>query len=193
MLLTRYLTLRSMRTRYFRVLLSGFGIVLGVAGVLAISITNQAALDSITRLFADTSGRVSLSVAAAGSDSGFPDGIQSTAASVPGVASVLPLLRAQTVLAGEATDGEIGISFFGASAGGLLLHGIDPVTDPAARDYVIQEGQFLSSNANAYEIVLTESYAEDVEAAVGSASKSSPPMESSGCAWWGLWPEKDLA
>jgi putative ABC transport system permease protein len=167
MLLTRYLTLRSMRTRYFRVLLSGFGIVLGVAGVLAISITNQAALDSITRLFADTSGRVSLSIAAAGSDSGFPDGIQSTAASVPGVASVLPLLRAQTILAGEATDGEIGISFFGASAGGLLLHGIDPVTDPAARDYVMAEGQFLSSNGNAYEIVLTETYAEDVEAAVG--------------------------
>jgi putative ABC transport system permease protein len=166
-LLTRFLTLRSMRARYFRVLLSGFGIVLGVAGVLAISVTNQAALDSITRLFADTSGRVSLSIIPADNDSGFPEEAQSIAAAVPGVQSVLPLVMAQTVLAGDVPKGEIGVSFFGASSGGLLLHGIDPAADPSGRDYRLQAGRFLSSNSGEYEIVLVASYAVDQEAAVG--------------------------
>ena len=52
----RLLTLRSIRARWLRFLLSAFGIVLGVAAMLAISVTNQAALDSIVRLFANTSG-----------------------------------------------------------------------------------------------------------------------------------------
>jgi putative ABC transport system permease protein len=166
-LLTSYLTLRSMRARYFRVLLSGFGIVLGVAGVLAISITNQAALDSITRLFADTSGRVSLSITPADNEAGFPDNAQNIAAGVPGIQSVLPIVKAQTVLAGEVPAGEIGISFFGASAGGLLLHGIDPLIDPSARDYVLTAGRFLTPNSREYEIVLVAAYAADQEVVVG--------------------------
>jgi len=167
MMLTRLLTLRSMRTRYWRVLLSGFGIVLGVAGVLSISITNQAALDSITRLFANTSGRVSLSIIPAGAESGFPEDALSTAAAVPGVRRALPLVTAQTLLAGEEPVDEIGISFFGMSSGGFLLHGIDPAAEQLARDYVLEAGRFLSSDAAALEIVLTAAYAEDMEVSVG--------------------------
>ena len=47
MLLSRLLTLRSIRSRLPRFLLSAFGIILGVAGFLAIRVTNQAAMDSI--------------------------------------------------------------------------------------------------------------------------------------------------
>ena len=58
----RLLTLRSIRARWLRFLLSAFGIILGVAGLLAIRVTNQAAMDSIVSLFANTSGRVKLAV-----------------------------------------------------------------------------------------------------------------------------------
>ena len=56
MSIVRTLTLRSIKARPTRVLLSTFGIVLGVAAILGIGITNQTALDSVELLFEDTAG-----------------------------------------------------------------------------------------------------------------------------------------
>ena len=52
--------LRSFKTRPVRTMLSMFGIILGVASILAIGITNQTALNSVTPLFAETSGKANL-------------------------------------------------------------------------------------------------------------------------------------
>ena len=70
MRLFRLLTLRSMRSRSLRFLLSVFGIVLGVAGMLSIQATNQTALDSILNLFESTSGRAKLIVTSSDADQG---------------------------------------------------------------------------------------------------------------------------
>jgi putative ABC transport system permease protein len=166
-LLTRYLTLRSMRARPMRVLLSIFGIVLGVAGLLAISITNQAALDSITRLFEDTSGKIDLSITASGNQQGFREQALRTATTVNGIRIAVPLLKAQTLLADKVPPGQLGLSFFGTSAGGLALQGIDPQVEPLAREYTITAGRFLSSQTDAYEIVLVESFADENDLEVG--------------------------
>lgn len=73
MSLFNLLTLRSLRARPMRLLLSTFGIVLGVATILAINITNRTALEAVTRLFQDTSGKASLSVVAGDVyENGFP-------------------------------------------------------------------------------------------------------------------------
>ena len=69
MKLIRLLLLRSLKERPLRILLSMFGIILGVAGILSMGITNQAAMAAITRLFSDTSGKANLVIVNASSDS----------------------------------------------------------------------------------------------------------------------------
>ena len=66
--LIRLLRLRSFRARPLRALTSILGIILGVAGMLAIAITNQAALTALEQSFSDASGSARLSIIPAGSD-----------------------------------------------------------------------------------------------------------------------------
>lgn len=167
MRLTRYLTLKSMFSRPLRVIFSMIGIILGVAGLLAISTINDAALDSIERLFQNTSGKVNLSIIPSSNQQGFSEQTLRTVAGIPGVQSALPIIRAQTLLSTEIPPDQLGITFFGTSAGGLLLHGIDPISELQARDYNVSEGSFLSSDARNFEIVLVESYAKDKNLEVG--------------------------
>jgi len=122
MTLLRLLILRSLRSRPLRTLLSGFGIVLGVATILAISITNQTALESVTRLFKDTSGKANLVVSSADAEAGgFSENVLQRLRAVPGLAAAVPTVHVQTILAEEAGQAEIGLNFFGASAGGPIL------------------------------------------------------------------------
>lgn len=171
MLLARLLTARSIRSRPARLLLSTFGIVLGVAGILAIGITNQTALSAVTRLFADTSGKSNLAVVSTASeDKGFAEKILPRVAASPGIATVIPVLHIQTLLAEDATPEQIGLSLFGASTGGgLTLYGIDPEADQQARDYQVVAGRFLSDDLNADEVVLVDSYADEKDLKVGDS------------------------
>ena len=168
--LTRLLTLRSIRLRFLRFALSGFGIVLGVAAMLAINVTNQSALNSIVELFQDTSGKAKLSIASASSDSsqGFSEALLRTAGNVSGVAAAAPLVRAQTALADKTTPNQLGIGIFGASqGGGMQVYGIDPTLDPLVHAYKIVEGRFIGPDLAVREIVLVKEYAEDKEVRVG--------------------------
>lgn len=168
MSLFNLLTLRSLRARPTRVLLSTFGIVLGVATILAISITNRTALESVTRIFQDTSGKASLTIIAADSDeNGFKDRALARLEGVPGISAVAPSLQANTVLADESGSSEFGLDFFGVSTGGLILNGIDPVQDRKVRDYIITQGNFLSDVPDASEAVLVETFAEENDLEVG--------------------------
>ncbi len=167
MRLYRLLAVRSLKLRPLRVLLSAFGIVLGVAGMLAISITNQTALESITRLFENTSGRADLSVIPANSGDGLPEQVLRNTSAYPGVSLAAPVTQAQTVLGDKLAEEEIGLSFFGTSSGGLLLYGIDPSADPQLRDYRLTAGSFLSDGLTGREVVLVENFAQDEEIEVG--------------------------
>jgi hypothetical protein len=120
----RYLTLRSIRARWLRFILSAFGIVLGVAGMLAIGVTNKAALNSIVRLFSNTSGNAKLTVTSSSqSTSGFPEKSLRTIRNAPGVGVASPLIRITTVAADDASPEQIAL--------GPLWHGILRRTDPA--------------------------------------------------------------
>lgn len=165
----RYLTLRSIRARWLRFLLSAFGIVLGVAGMLAIGVTNQAALDSIVRLFSNTSGNVKLSVTTASqSTSGFPEQTLRTIRNIPSIKIASPILRINTVAADDASPEQIALGLFGTDAGsGLTLHGVDPLMEPSLREYKLVQGSFLQDLNAKREVVLVETYAEDKEIEVG--------------------------
>ncbi len=168
MRLLRLLSLRSLTARPMRVLLSTFGIVLGVAAIIAIGVTNQAALNSVTQLFENTSGKADLIITSREADGrGIPETTVQRVEKVPGVEAALPSLHAQTVLANQSPSDDIGLSFFGTDLGGLLLYGIDPLHDSQVRSYSIVEGRFLSLDPEANEVVLVKSFADQNELAVG--------------------------
>ncbi len=165
----RYLTLRSIRARWLRFILSAFGIVLGVAGMLAIGVTNKAALNSIVRLFSNTSGSVKLTITSSSqSTSGFPEKSLRTVRNIPGIEIASPIININTAAADDASPEQIALGLFGTEAGGgLTLHGIDPALEPSLREYKLLEGSFLQDDSAQREVVLVETYAEDKELEVG--------------------------
>lgn len=168
MTLSRLLTLRSFRARPGRMLLSAFGIVLGVAAILAIGITNRTTIDSVTQLFQETSGRANLIITSSDSDAGgFREKILTELEDYPGVAAAVPSVHIQTLLASEAPPNQLGLTFFGTQAGGLLMYGIDPLNDSKVRDYDLVAGKFLSPDNNANEVILVQDYAEQNDLEVG--------------------------
>ncbi len=168
MRLIRLVLLRSMRLRPLRTILSVFGIVIGVASIVAIGLTNQAALDSVTQVFQDTSGKANLIVLTSVSDAqGFPESALHKVLGVSTIDTVAPSLQMQTILSKDTPASEIGLNFFGVNLGGLSLYGIDPLVDVRIRPYRIIEGQFLSNKADAYEIVLVQDYAREEDLTVG--------------------------
>ena len=176
MRLFRLLTLRSMRSRSLRFLLSAFGIILGVAGMLSIQATNQTALNSILNLFESTSGRAKLIITSADSDEGgFSGHILEKANTVEGVLVADPLIIENTDLADKEASDQLDISFFGASGGGLLVHGIVPTLELQTRDYTLKEGRFLSEDLKEREIILVESFAEDKDIRVDDLIKIITP------------------
>ena len=66
---TPSLALRSLLARPSRTLFTTFGIVLGVAVILAISITNLSTLESITTLFNEASGKADLVIVSSNTSS----------------------------------------------------------------------------------------------------------------------------
>lgn len=143
--------------------------MIGVAGILAIGITNQAAMDSITNLFEESSGRTDLMISPATGDKGFSSLVLRSVTNIPGVQTALPIIKAQTILADQSSQTELGLTLFGPENGGLLLYGVDPNLEPIVRDYRITAGQFLGNNLAAYEIVLVENYAEEQDIEIGDS------------------------
>lgn len=163
----RLIAVRSISARFLRTMLSMFGIVLGVAGMFAINATNQAAFNSITTLFQGTTGSVSLEVRAADLVSSFSDAVLGEVEGAPGVKLAAPVSKLQAALLDQDSGQEIGMSLFGVSSGGLLLHGIDPEIDVQMREYTVTEGRFLAPGGDDFELVLVETFAADQEIEVG--------------------------
>jgi putative ABC transport system permease protein len=177
MRLSRLITFRSIRTRSMRFLLSAFGIILGVAGLLSIRATNQTAMNSILELFESTSGRAKLTIVSAKADEGgFSDQILGKIQRVPGVKVVNPLVIGFTDLTDSKQSGGLEMNFFGAASGGLLLYGIVPELEAQTRDYKLTEGEFLSDNLDKREIVLVETYAEDEDISTGDRISVVTPL-----------------
>ncbi len=162
------MALRALIARPARSILTTFGVVLGVAVILAIGATNASTLEALTEVFGQASGRAHLVITAADEGAGgFPEERLDRVRGVAGVAALAPVIRGQALLADEATPQQVDLSFFGAVTGGLAVYGVDPVLDPQARDYRIVAGHFLSAKRNAYDMVLVETYARDKEIDLG--------------------------
>jgi putative ABC transport system permease protein len=161
MSIVRTLTLRSIKARPTRVLLSTFGIVLGVAAILGIGITNQTALDSVELLFEDTAGKTDLMVISAEADGGFSENVLQQFGRISEVKYAIPSVQIITTQGDASSQSNIGLSFFGMDSGGIQLYGIDPEIDREARNYQITQGRFLDPIKDKNEIVLVDSFAEE--------------------------------
>jgi len=161
------LSLRNMRARLQRTALTCLGIVLGVAVILAIDVTNDSTLKSIRSVFDEASGKSSLLVQSSSADGGgFDASAVGRVESLPGVVTAAPAVQATTLLARDAADWEIAFGLTGQQSGNTLrVLGVDPLADPQVRQYEITAGRWLKDEN--YEAVITEHYAEEAELRLG--------------------------
>ena len=98
------LAFRDLWARKTRTLLTLFGVALGVAFVLAVSITNTSTQQSLEAFFAQTSGRASLTISNAGGP-GVPSGIRASvlreAQAFPGVVAAVAMTADSAILLGK--------------------------------------------------------------------------------------------
>jgi putative ABC transport system permease protein len=163
------LAVGSLRARPLRTMLTTFGVILGVAVILAISTTNVSTLAALTEVFSQASGKAHLTVTPADASArGFSEDTLERISAVGGVAALAPVLHGQASLADEASPAQMELSMFGATAGGLTIYGVDPTLDHLARNYKILEGAFLSPDRDAYDIVLVKSFADEKKIRLGN-------------------------
>ena len=162
-----FLALRNMRTRLGRTLLTMAGIVLGVAVVLAIQVTNQSTLDSIRRMFDRAAGQAHLLVipTSQGGEA-LNESLLPLVANTRGVQLAAPSLTVQTLLASEVDSWQIAFSINGIAAGNVLqLSGVDAELDPEVRLYVLTAGRMPENDR--YQAVLPEKYAVEKGLQIG--------------------------
>jgi putative ABC transport system permease protein len=150
------LAFRNLWTRKARTLLTVIGIVLGVATIFAISITNASTAKSLEDFFAQSSGQADLSItSAAESSTGFRQRLLRQVQGFPGVEAVVANTWDQSLLLGR--NGDVG----------LQVMGIDPETDRWVRSYEVEQGRFLSAEDRRYTVMLVSPLAEKYDIEVG--------------------------
>lgn len=161
------LALRNMSARFTRTVLTALGIVIGVAVILAVDITNATTLASIRDLFNETSGKASLIVepASRSTDNLDSDMLRSVRR-VEGVVQAAPLVAARAGLAGDRSVGDLG--FGGERRSGITILGVDPTIDANVRVYSLLSGRMVSTEDDGkYVAMVGESLADDENLAVG--------------------------
>ncbi|MCS7259311.1 MAG: ABC transporter permease [Anaerolineae bacterium] len=163
------LALRNMRDRPIRTLLTTLGIVLGVAVVLAVSITNHSTLISIRHIFDQAAGHADLMVTSNGViGEPFADEALARVRRLPEVQLALPVVSGRVLLASEADRWGLDVSVGGThTANDLLLFGVDPARDRMVRDYDLVAGSFLPAEDDAYSVLLVRDYADEKKLSLG--------------------------
>lgn len=157
------LALRNLFARKLRTLLTLGGIVLGVAVVLAINITNDSTLDSVRTVFNEASGRANLVITDSSAvPEDFAPGVLRQVERTPGVLAAAPSVNRTTLTVQQAAEWGLALSVAGAAgANDLLVMGVQPDVDRTVRDYVIVEGAWLpQKERRAYQALLVKDFAD---------------------------------
>jgi putative ABC transport system permease protein len=164
------LALRNLAARKTRTLLTTLGIVVGVAVILAISITNQSTLASINTIFDEASGLAHLVVAPSSYTgvNGFPESVLARVRSESGIAYAVPTVQMRTLLARDAEGWQFEFGIGGMSAAtDLAVFGIDPAIDRQARVYKLEAGRFLEAGETSYSTLFTMDFAQEKNISLG--------------------------
>lgn len=162
------LAVRNMATRWVRTALTMLGIIVGVAAMVAVNVTNGSTLNSINRFFDEAAGQSDLLVEAETSG-GFDQALADVVQRTPGVAALAPAYVGVTIPAAEAQDWQVEFGGGGQIVPGsqFWLMGIDPELDPQVHDYKLTAGELLPPGETGYRVVLVASYAEEKGIEVG--------------------------
>ena len=157
--LLRTISLRHVRRHRLRTFLTFFGIVLGVAVVVAIAVVNRSLTHSFQSTIDQIAGKAVLQVANA--ESGIAESLFPIIRDTPGVQD-----------AAAAVDGFLPVS--AAPGERLYVYGVDLLTDFAVRDYQFINSQFALDQALDFiarpdSIALTESFARRLKLPLGGA------------------------
>ncbi len=156
------LALRNMTTRRLRTLLTLGGVMLGVAVVLAINVTNDSTLDSVRTVFNEASGKAHLVITDSSAvPEAFAVSTLKQAERTPGVIAAAPSVNRTTLTTKQADEWGISVSVAGTSgANDLLVIGIQPDIDRLVRDYKLVAGEWLPvKERRAYRALLVKDYA----------------------------------
>jgi putative ABC transport system permease protein len=129
-------SLRSIRSRPGRALLTLLSIVIGVAAVVSIGIAASTTRTAYREMFAVVTGRAALEITADGGGS-FSESVVASVEKVAGVRGAAGLLQRPTVL------------YFNGRKIKLIAMGIDPARDEVVRHYELAQGQFFPGPSGA--------------------------------------------
>jgi putative ABC transport system permease protein len=157
--LLRTISWRHVRRHRLRTFLTFFGIVLGVAVVVAIAVVNRSLTSSFQSTIDQIAGKAVLQVANA--ESGIAESFFPIIRDTPGVQD-----------AAAAVDGFLPVS--AAPGERLYVYGVDLLTDFAVRDYQFVNSQFALDQALDFiaqpdSIALTESFARRLKIPLGAS------------------------
>ena len=127
-------------------------VALGVALVLAVSITNASAKQSFESFFAQASGHANLTVADAASmtvQKGMRASLLREVKDTPSVINAVGMTSDSALLTGKDN-----------TVVNLTVLGIDPIDDVQVRTYELAQGRFLTGQDRSYDIVLPKPLAE---------------------------------
>ena len=141
---------RNMAARPGRTFLTLLGIALGVAAIMATSITNRNVASTLDSLFERTLGGAELQVVPTGSKKVVDEGVLDIVRRTTGVRLAVPIIRTTTVLAGILSEGEPVQNASGQveMGKGVEVDGIDPTLEPEMRIYTLAEGRFPALGKN---------------------------------------------
>ncbi len=167
------MALRNMATRLTRTLLTALGIIIGVAVIMAVDVTNATTLASIRNLFDETSGRASLLVEPAATEgAGFKESVLAAVQRVKGVEVTAPMISVRAGLVGY---NPLGALRFGSPVSAFVtVLGVDPAVDPRVHIYRLVEGRLLLPE-DEHVTLITVALAEDLERSVGDEVEITTP------------------
>jgi putative ABC transport system permease protein len=163
-------TAGEMRRRPGRTLLTLFGIVIGVAAVFAITLTTGSTHRAYRDMFEAVAGRAALEVVAEGAG-GFDEALASELQAVAGVKAAVPVVQIASVVLGE--KGRVPV----------LVLGIDPELDKAARDLVPREGRLFAASGGREpleEALLPATFADALQVRLGQPIRLLTPLPALG-------------
>ncbi len=149
---------RSLLARPLRTTLTAIGIALGTAVLVAGLVLNAALDAAVERSVRDLLGRADLRVAAF-EEQGLAPATVAAVATMPGVATVAPMLERRTYpLADPAASSPAAAA---ALPGPLTVVGIEPAADPAIRDRILAAGTLLGTGDAAGALVSSDLARQD--------------------------------
>ncbi len=144
-------TLREIHSRPGRAALTLGSIVIGVAAVVAVTLSTATTHRAYQEMYESLTGRASLEVIAEGGGV-FDEEVVASLEEIPGVETVVPLIQQPSIL------------YFGDHRVRLLVLGIDPQRDETVRDYELQQGSFFAEGRGA---LMEFGFAQSLGIAVG--------------------------